>query len=38
MKNKILTSDCVQCARYDAPPKISYEVKTLGALPCNDFK
>lgn len=33
---KPVASDCIQCAMYDAPPKISFEVKTLGNLPCNE--
>lgn len=27
-------SDCIVCALYDAPPKISYEVKTTSSQPC----
>lgn len=29
-------NDCVRCELYDAAPKISYEVKTIGNLPCCD--
>jgi hypothetical protein len=28
-------SDCVICMMYDAPPKVSYDVKTIGQLPCS---
>jgi hypothetical protein len=28
-------SDCIVCAMYDAPPKVSYDVKTIGQLPCS---
>ena len=31
-------NDCVQCALYDAPPASSYEVKTMGNLPCGELK
>lgn len=27
-------NDCVTCALYDAPPKVSYAVKTIGSGPC----
>ena len=29
-------SECIKCALYDAPPNVSYDVKTMGNLPCND--
>lgn len=27
--------DCIRCALYDAPPKVSYDIKSIGNLPCN---
>jgi hypothetical protein len=29
-------NDCVKCALFDAPPKVTYDVKTMGNLPCNE--
>lgn len=34
--DKPASNNCIQCALYDAPPKISYEVKTIGNLPCDE--
>lgn len=28
------SNDCVQCALYDAPPGVVYEVKTISNQPC----
>lgn len=28
-------NDCIRCALYDAPPAISYEVKTVSSQSCN---
>ena len=29
-------SDCIRCALADGPPKISFDLKTIGSLPCNE--
>ena len=29
-------SECIRCAMYDAPPKSSFDVKTIGNLPCEE--
>lgn len=32
---KAAEDDCVRCALFDAPPAVSYKIKTIGSLPCN---
>lgn len=33
--SKAAATDCVHCALYDSPPKASYNVDSMGSLPCS---